>query len=190
MTPLAPTPLTTESCLESQCGSDQPRSPSVSGPRAQGRGYPCCPWSSSWRHSSLPHPHPTPSDNQPLVLLCCAFLPPCPPLLPPEALTARLGSAGRLLTVQKGGLRAEGLVGDGTHSHCPGLRALGVHPGPWPPGSGDEGALRGGHRGPGERGPGRSWERDKRRCHSACHSDLGEAVLSLRFSRVLFVIRG
>lgn len=130
-----------------------------------------------------------PSDNQPFVLLCCAFLPPSPPLLPPEALTARLGSAGRLLMMQKGGLLAEGLVGDGTHSHCPGLRALGVHPGPWPPGSGDEGALRGGHRGPGERGPGRSWERDKRRCHRACHSDLGEAVLSLRFSCVLFVIR-
>lgn len=166
-----------------------PRSPSVSGPPARGRGVPLLSLEQQLETFKAPSSFTPPSDNQPFVLLCCAFLPPSPPLLPPEALTAPLGSAGRLLMMQKGGLLAEGLVGDGTHSHCPGLRALGVHPGPWPPGSGDEGALRGGHRGPGERGPGRSWERDKRRCHRACHSDLGEAVLSLRFSCVLFVIR-
>lgn len=101
---------------------------------------------------------PPPSDSQHFVL-CYAFFPPSPTLLPPEALITPLGSAGRLLMVQKGGLGAEGLVGDGTHSRCPGLWALGVHPGLWPAGSGDEGALRGSHRGPGERGPGRSWER-------------------------------
>ena len=91
--------------------------------------------------------------------LLTLLFPPSPTLLPPEALITPLGSAGRLLMVQKGGLGAEGLVGDGTHSRCPGLWALGVHPGLWPAGSGDEGALRGSHRGPGERGPGRSWER-------------------------------
>ena len=72
-----------------------------------------------------PSSFPPPSDNQPVVLLSYAFFPPSPPLLPPEVLTAPLGSAGKLLMVQKGGLGAEGLMGDGTHSHCPGLWAPG-----------------------------------------------------------------
>ena len=182
--------MTTENRLVSQCGSERPLISFCKWPTGPGDGGTLVvPGAAAGDiQASLILPPTIRQSTFRSPLLC--LLPSLSPSAPSRGAHCPAGLSWEVADGAEGWAGCRG--SDGGWDSLPLSWSLGpgVHPGLWPAGSGDEGALRGSHRGPKERGPGRSWERDKRRCHSACHSDLGEAVLSPRFSSVLFVVRG